>query len=89
MSLIVVDTPLLIWAVKREVTAGQEPMIGKTVGASLIFPPCEHGWVRNTFWLQGGWKQGVCYTAAKAIHVAGCGHGRTKRVTERITSRVN
>lgn len=43
MSLIVVGTPILIWAVKREVTAGQEPMIGKTVGASLILPPGEHG----------------------------------------------
>ena len=29
MSLIVVDTQILIWAVKREATAGQEPMIEK------------------------------------------------------------
>ena len=29
MSLIVIDTQILIWAVKREATAGQEPMIEK------------------------------------------------------------
>ena len=29
MSLIVVDTQILIWAVKREATPGQEPMIEK------------------------------------------------------------
>lgn len=31
MSLIVVDTQILIWAVKREATPGQEPMIEKAV----------------------------------------------------------
>jgi hypothetical protein len=30
MSLIVVDTQILIWAVKREATPGQEPMIEKS-----------------------------------------------------------
>lgn len=29
MSLIVIDTQILIWAVKREATPGQEPMIEK------------------------------------------------------------
>lgn len=31
MSLIVVDTQILIWAVKREATPGQEPMIEKAM----------------------------------------------------------
>ena len=31
MSLIVVDTQILIWAVKREATPGQEPMIEKAL----------------------------------------------------------